>query len=291
MTAAVIGATLLWAIRGFTIPLKKLQEGISELGTGSLEKRLKLTGKNEISAVANEFDKMADRLHATTVSRDELRAEIAVREQAQQEKKELEDLLAQAQKMAGIGYWTYDPVIQMPTWTEEIFRIFGLDPSKGEVSLEDHRLLIHPDDWQIFDIAMMKLLNDGKSYDLFLRSIHKDGSIVHYNTKGFASYGEDGRLKRLYGVCQDVTERKQAEDALRQEKKKAEQILQLAGVMFVGLDTKGTVTLVNRKACEILDYEEDEIIGLNWFDHFIARNTRKSAHQDFQQVMAGDILC
>ena len=288
--AIIIGLTLFWVIRGVNFPLKVLREGMGRLGTQSGGESITIAGKNEITEVAEEFNKMAERLRSTTVSRDQLMLEIREREKAEQKRVELEVQLKQAQKMAGIGYWTCDPVNKFSTWTEEVYHIFGLDPTMGEVPYEAHRKVIHPDDWQTFHEAASKLLNEGESYDLFLRSVHKDGTIVHYNTKGFATHGKDGRVEKLYGVCQDITDRKRIEDALRDEKKKAEQLLQLAGVMFVGIDADEKVILANRKACEVLSCDESDIKGLNWFDHFIPEIIREEVRHVFRQLVAGDIV-
>jgi PAS domain S-box-containing protein len=93
----------------------------------------------------------------------------------------------------------------------------------------------------------------------------------------------------VVGTAYDITERKQAEDALRQERDKAQQYLDIAGVMFVAIDRDERVSLVNAKGCEVIGYEAQDIIGKNWFDTFLPGEVREEVRGIFTQLMAGDI--
>ncbi|MEE9540831.1 MAG: PAS domain S-box protein, partial [Candidatus Thorarchaeota archaeon] len=80
-----------------------------------------------------------------------------------------------------------------------------------------------------------------------------------------------------------------AEAALQEERDRAQKYLDIAGVMIVSLDLDGTVTLVNRRGCEILGYDSKEIIGKDWFKTFIPKSLRKEVHRAFTSLMKGDI--
>ncbi len=73
----------------------------------------------------------------------------------------------------------------------------------------------------------------------------------------------------IHVIMRDVTDRKKSEENLRQEKNRAQNYLNIAGVMIMTLDREGRVTLINKKGCEILGYPEEEIIGQNWFEKFL----------------------
>jgi PAS domain S-box-containing protein len=88
----------------------------------------------------------------------------------------------------------------------------------------------------------------------------------------------------------DVTERRAAERALREERDRAQKYLDVAGVMFVGLDRSGRVDLVNRRACEILGYEEREIVGRDWFETCLPSERRRDVRAVFERILAGDVL-
>ena len=92
----------------------------------------------------------------------------------------------------------------------------------------------------------------------------------------------------VVGTIRDITEQKKAEEALRNEKNRAQRYLDIAGVMLVALSKDGTVNLINKKGCEILGYGEDEIIGKNWFDNFIPEEIRTNVREVFNRLMQGD---
>ena len=72
----------------------------------------------------------------------------------------------------------------------------------------------------------------------------------------------------------DITERKRSNDALRAEKERAQEYLDIASVMLVAMDTAGAVTLINRRGCELLGWSEREALGKDWFETFLPERTR-----------------
>jgi len=84
-----------------------------------------------------------------------------------------------------------------------------------------------------------------------------------------------------------LAKRRQAEEALQKEMNKTQQYLDIAGVIMLVLDISAQVILVNKKGCEILGYKEDEILGKNWFDHFIPVRDREQVKNVFQEIIGG----
>jgi two-component system NtrC family sensor kinase len=78
-------------------------------------------------------------------------------------------------------------------------------------------------------------------------------------------------------------------DTLQMERDKAQNYLDVAGVMLLALDTEGSITLINKKGCEILGYEEQEITGKNWFDSFIPDKVREETKAVFAGLMDGRV--
>lgn len=89
-------------------------------------------------------------------------------------------------------------------------------------------------------------------------------------------------------VIRDITEHKTAEKALRLERDKAQQYLDIAEVILVALDTTGEIMLLNRKGCYILGYDEGELIGKNWFDTCIPAQGRDQVQMIFRRLMTGE---
>ena len=100
-------------------------------------------------------------------------------------------------------------------------------------------------------------------------------------------YDELGKYLGSFLVVTDITERKRAEEQVRQEMERAQQYLDIAGVMFVGLDLDGIVKLVNPKACEVLGYEKDELLGVNWFDQCIDEENRRKIRGIQEEIVSG----
>ncbi len=123
--------------------------------------------------------------------------------------------------------------------------------------------------------------------DLNIEKQTIDGNLYKIATK--KSINKDPHTGDRYnvGTIRDITEQKKAEEAIQREKDMAQQYLDIAGVMLVALGTDGTVTLINKKGCQILGCEEEEIIGKNWFDNFIPKAMRMEIQDVFDELMQG----
>jgi PAS domain S-box-containing protein len=114
-------------------------------------------------------------------------------------------------------------------------------------------------------------------------------AVQHYSDP--TAYGEDEQ-RILEFVSSEVTRainHKRGEAALQEEKDRAQRYLDIAGIMFVALDEQGIVTLINHKGCEVLGYEEEEIIGKNWFDNFLPIWIQGEVINTYSKLMSGDI--
>jgi PAS domain S-box-containing protein len=107
--------------------------------------------------------------------------------------------------------------------------------------------------------------------------IHFDISIAPWGKNGFAT------------IFTNVSHRKKSEAALLAEKVRAQRYLDIAGVLFVALDTQGTVTLINQKGCAILGRSESDIVGKNWFESFVPQSAMSEVKKVFSQMMAGEV--
>jgi len=120
-------------------------------------------------------------------------------------------------------------------------------------------------------------------------NIHKDGRLVVLETSGVPIFGEGGNLLGYRGIDRDITERKESEEALREEKKRAEGYLSIAGVMLAIINVDENITMINEKGREILGYEEGELIGRNWFDTLVPKKIRSKVKSVFHKLVAGSI--
>lgn len=99
-----------------------------------------------------------------------------------------------------------------------------------------------------------------------------------------------GQIVELVACGVDITERKRAEETIREERDKAQRYLDTVDTMIVGLDPRGHVTLVNRKGCELLGYAETELLGKNWFTTCLPQSKDIDTIVDtFESIIAGKL--
>jgi len=115
----------------------------------------------------------------------------------------------------------------------------------------------------------------------------KDGSYVTVEIRTFPV--RIGNKKLALGIARDISDRKKAEEAVRKERDKAQKYLDVAGVVLVVIDVEERVGLINKKGCEILEYEEEDVVGKNWFDNFLPERIRKEVKTVFKKLMAGKL--
>ncbi len=117
----------------------------------------------------------------------------------------------------------------------------------------------------------------------------KNGELVPVELHVTVIHDPEGRPFRVQSIARDITERKRAEEILRQERDRAQQYLDVAGAMFVAIDADQTISLVNRKACQVLGYTEQELLGKNWFDTCLPERVRGEIKSVFDGLMTGEV--
>ncbi len=134
--------------------------------------------------------------------------------------------LAEAQRMAHLGYWELDLVTNELKWSDEIFRIFEIDQKRFGATYEAFLNAIHPDDRDAVDEAYTDSLKSRASYQIHHRLLMKDGRIKYVQEKCETDFDADGKPLRSLGTVQDVTASMFAEKALSEQQKVLEQALE-----------------------------------------------------------------
>jgi PAS domain S-box-containing protein len=136
--------------------------------------------------------------------------------------------LAEAQRVAHIGSWTYSPETKHMIWSEEMFRIFGQYSQGGAPTYPDLQRFIYSEDRIPFDSAFQKALSDGEGFEMELRIIRPDGRLRHVLSRVEARAGKNGEIIQVMGIAHDITEQKNIEQQFLQAQK-MEAVGQLAG--------------------------------------------------------------
>ncbi len=145
--------------------------------------------------------------------------DITERRTAEEALRRSEHLHAEAQRVAHVGHWELVPEEGRPRWSPEIFRIFGLDPEGTEPTFKEHERYLHPDDWPTLNDAVGRALQNGTPFGIEFRLFRPDGEMRWMHTIGTTETREDGTVARAFGTAQDVTERRGAEEALRENER------------------------------------------------------------------------
>lgn len=152
--------------------------------------------------------------------------DVTERRQAEEALHDSQERLRMAVEGAGMGTWDFNPVTGRMTWSERFLEIHGL-PRDARTDYGDFLLRVHPDDWDRFNHAMQEALEPSGSggYEVEYRAMAADGEVRWVTSRGrafFQGEGEDRHATRFIGTAMDVTERKRAEEELRQAKEAAE---------------------------------------------------------------------
>jgi PAS domain S-box-containing protein len=186
-------ATLLGAAitRSITVPLRQLLQGSTALAGGDFDYQVQLRGKDELAHVSAVFNQASIKLG------------------------ELYRKLEEAQRIAHVGYWERDLATDRITWSDETYRVFGLQPQECPIEFDTFRQKVHPEDWEFVSRAVNAALAGGPRYNLEYRVLQPAGELRIVHSEGDVKRDASGRLYKMFGVIQDITGRKQAEEALK----------------------------------------------------------------------------
>ncbi|MCL5999313.1 MAG: PAS domain-containing protein [Chloroflexi bacterium] len=146
-----------------------------------------------------------------------------------------EQQLAEAQQIAHVGSWHWDIANNVITWSDELYRIYGVTPSERALTFADYIKLVHPDDRERVDqIVTGAYLNPG-AFTFDHRIVRPDGSIRILHARGEVISDAQGNPLHMLGTGQDVTESRAAEERIRQlneqlEDRVAERTAQLEAI-------------------------------------------------------------
>ena len=141
--------------------------------------------------------------------------DITERKHAEEELKMREAQLIDAQRLAHLGSWEWDLATNTLTWSDELFRIWGVNPREFGGSYEAVFQLVHPGDRESVIACAEKAVRDHQPYTLEYRIIRPDATRRIVQARGAVVVDEAGRAIRMFGTAQDITERKLAEDEIK----------------------------------------------------------------------------
>jgi PAS domain S-box-containing protein len=309
-----LGALLAFAIAsGLTRGLRRLVEGVGRVATGERGFQLVFRRKDEIGRLGDDFNRMLAALEKNETERE------AAEMQARSAQVELAGLLARAddsrlallsiledqkatetalrlselrlrdaQRVALIGSWDLDLVSNHLWWSDEIFRIFELDPEPFSASYEAFLDAIHPGDRERVNRAYQDSVAKRTPYDIVHRLLLPDGRVKHVHERCETHYAADGRPLRSFGTVQDVSERVLAEAALRENEFLFRSQFDRGNFGIALTSPEKGWLRANPYLCAMLGYSESELRSKTWAEMTYPDDLAADVVQ-FEHLLAGEI--
>ncbi|HZW12005.1 MAG TPA: EAL domain-containing protein [Noviherbaspirillum sp.] len=208
---------------------------------------------------------------------DALSANIEMRMQVEEQLAARERQLAEAQHLAQLGSWNWESEGQELTWSDELYRIFGVDKEHFEVTPASFRSLIHKDDVEAVNRAIDDVRATGKPFHMEYRIVPPGRQPRIVSARGQGTKDANGAITRLFGTMQDVTETRLAEASLREAEERYRTLVELSPDAIL-VQQDDVFVFANRAAVDLLHAGGTErIIGRSLFEllhphfHEIAR--------------------
>jgi PAS domain S-box-containing protein len=159
--------------------------------------------------------RVVERTRELAAANEKLRTEIAERKQVEETLRKSEAQLAEAQQLAQLGSWSRELATNVVTWSDEIFRIFGMEPQKVGTTYQAFLEQVHPDDRTTVRAVIEDAFKYYRPFSCEYRITRLDGAVRIIHERGSVVADDAGKPIRVFGTAQDITERKHAEEELR----------------------------------------------------------------------------
>lgn len=179
--------------------------------------------------------------------------------------KKLTTILSEGQKIAHLGSFEYFPDTCVTAWSEEEYRIYGIDPSGPSPSYND--LLVknfHPEDSRLIDNTLVDAVNKQSVYDLEHRIVLPGGGVRWVHERAHPYFDEHGHMSRYIGVTLDITERKNTEEELRQRALEAEEGKRMLDAIMEYAPEGITISDARESKILLLSRHGQDLLGISY---------------------------
>jgi PAS domain S-box-containing protein len=208
---------------------------------------------------------------------------------ANEELRRSELRLQKAQELAHVGNWEIDLSNHIMWGSEEALKIYGFDHNKNKISLELVQKSPLPEYRPKLDEALNRLILYNEPYEVeFKIKRADDGEIRHLYSKAEMAVSVESGFKKVIGVVQDITDRKNSEEALNRNEKEFQNYFDLVAVGMSVTNADRIWIKVNQKLSQILGYSKEELIGKDWYELTYPED-RKANMVLFHMAINGEI--
>jgi PAS domain S-box-containing protein len=208
------------------------------------------------------FRDLAHMISRLSYNNIELARSLREREALAQSLREGESRLNRAQEIAHLGSWELNLESNTLSWSDEVYRIFGLEPQQFESTYEAFLAAIHPDDRLAVDAAYSNSVRQGNdTYEIEHRVVRKSGEVRIVHEKCAHVRNQSGRIIRSIGMVHDITEQKKAEEALVRAKDEWERTFDSVPDMIAILDNQHKIKRLNKAMAQRVGLQPEACIG------------------------------
>jgi PAS domain S-box-containing protein len=203
---------------------------------GSVDYRI-MTPDGSVRYVNSVLDRIVRDREGRIIWAYGINQDVTGRKFAEERLKKSQFILAKSQEMAHVGNWAWNPQTGELNGSDENYRIFGYLPGEVKTCFEWALSCVHPDDRTLLSAMMESARRNGKRCSVDYRIVRPDGSVRYVNTLADKVVRDkSGNVKWVYGITQDITERKRVERALEEAKAQAELYLDLMGHDIINMN-------------------------------------------------------
>ena len=218
--------------------------------------------------------------------------EINQRKIAEEETKVSKANLLEAQRIARLGSWEMNLENNQLTWSDEIFRMFEIDPTKFGATYEAYLDTIHPEDREMVNDTYTSSLKNRTPYRIEHRLKFSDGRIKYIEGQCETFYNEKGSPIISYGTALDITERKKAELQIQESQRRFQGVVDNINDGLLIDDMEGRVIFGNKRLLEMFGLTDKDLANLILEDYVAPehramlrdRHNRRIAGQDVPDI-------
>ena len=196
-----------------------------------------------------------------------------------------QELHQQAQAITHIGNWSWNIADNKIIWSDEMYRIYGLQPQSEEITFERFMSLIHPDDRKKRMNEIQQSLQTLEAADYLLRIINPDGTTKMLKGKGEVITDSFNKPVRINGTCQDITSEYLLNKELQEKEQNFQQLINNAPDAVIVINTDSVITLWNPKTTEIFGWTSAEVVGKQLTETIIPARYKQAHEQGMKRFL------
>jgi PAS domain S-box-containing protein len=239
------------------------------------------------------YENMERRVQVRTAelyeANEQLRLEIAERIHTEDALRRSDARFNEAQRVGRVGSWELDLVSSALSWSDEIYRIFEIDPTRFGASYAAFLEAIHPDDRDAVNLAYRESVTNHQAYEIVHRLLMRDGRVKHVRERGETQYDDSGRPSRSIGTVQDITAQVLAEQEIRRTHELLQAVLDSTPDWIFVKDRAHRFLVVNRGFAAALKLLPEDMIGRPDTDFWPPELCEGDASQGFRGFHHDDL--